>query len=122
MRSVSVPLPLITKPGIRMPPPVPTIARVEILTSRAVWGPAVGMGVGDTCGVGVGVGAGVGVGVGMGVGVGVGPETDVGVGLGVGVAVGVGVGVGDGATPPVTVKPSAGYDIECVVGPMPPYS
>src|ERR1017187_8514071 len=35
MRSVSVPLPLITNPGISMFAPVPTSARVEILMRRA---------------------------------------------------------------------------------------
>ena len=36
MRSVSLPLPLITKPGIRMLAPVPTTARVEMLMRRAL--------------------------------------------------------------------------------------
>jgi len=55
-----MPFPPITKPGIRMLPPVPTWARTEILISRAE----------DATGVGVGVGVGEGVGVGVGVGVG----------------------------------------------------
>ena len=40
MRSVSMPGPATTKPGIRMLPPVPTWARVEMLMRRGVRGEA----------------------------------------------------------------------------------